>query len=185
MQGLEDQLLGDVVRKERPELEAQKDQLVVSISNDKRQLQELEDKVRGCGCIFVAACLCVGVLCWRRPTPSNKRQLQELKDMLSMHTHVFPVPCITCPLWGLVQQARHSWGTGLASCSQGFLVTSHGWVGWVACVLLGTHHHLEFAWWAALHARLECLGHLPNPPPLDTPAADPEAAEGQQRQHPG
>lgn len=40
--GLEDQLLGYVVRKERPELEEQKDRLVVSISNDKRQL-----KVRG------------------------------------------------------------------------------------------------------------------------------------------
>lgn len=47
-QGLEDQLLGDVVRKERPELEEAKDRLVVSISNDKRQLAELEDKVGGC-----------------------------------------------------------------------------------------------------------------------------------------
>ena len=45
MKGLEDQLLGDVVRKERPDLEEQKDRLVVSISNDKRQLQELEDKI--------------------------------------------------------------------------------------------------------------------------------------------
>ncbi len=38
-QGLEDQLLGDVVRKERPQAEEAKDRLVVSISNDKRQLQ--------------------------------------------------------------------------------------------------------------------------------------------------
>ena len=45
MKGLEDQLLGDVVRKERPDLEEQKDRLVVSISNDKRQLKELEDKI--------------------------------------------------------------------------------------------------------------------------------------------
>ena len=45
LQGLEDQLLSDVVRKERPDLESAKDQLVVSISNDKKQLQELEDKV--------------------------------------------------------------------------------------------------------------------------------------------
>jgi hypothetical protein len=45
LQGLEDQLLGDVVRKERPELEEAKDRLVVSLSNDKRTLQELEDKV--------------------------------------------------------------------------------------------------------------------------------------------
>jgi len=43
--GLEDQLLGYVVRKERPELEEQKDRLVVSISNDKRQLKDLEDKI--------------------------------------------------------------------------------------------------------------------------------------------
>ena len=48
MQGLEDQLLGDVVRKERPELEESKDRLVVSISNDKRQLADLEDKVGCC-----------------------------------------------------------------------------------------------------------------------------------------
>lgn len=43
--GLEDQLLGDVVRKERSDLEEQKDRLLVSISNDKKQLQDLEDKV--------------------------------------------------------------------------------------------------------------------------------------------
>ena len=39
IQGLEDQLLGDVVRKERPDLEEAKDRLVVSIANDKKQLQ--------------------------------------------------------------------------------------------------------------------------------------------------
>ncbi len=38
-QGLEDQLLAEVVRKERPELEEQRDRLVVSISADKRQLK--------------------------------------------------------------------------------------------------------------------------------------------------
>ncbi|KAK9823491.1 hypothetical protein WJX72_003121 [[Myrmecia] bisecta] len=43
--GLEDQLLGDVVRKERPDLEEQRDRLVLSISSDKRQLKELEDKI--------------------------------------------------------------------------------------------------------------------------------------------
>lgn len=43
--GLEDQLLGDVVRKERPDLEEAKDRLVLSISNDKRQLLDLENKV--------------------------------------------------------------------------------------------------------------------------------------------
>jgi dynein heavy chain len=46
--GLEDQLLGEVVRKERPDLEEAKDRLVVSISNDKKQLQDLEDKARAC-----------------------------------------------------------------------------------------------------------------------------------------
>ncbi|GAX73618.1 hypothetical protein CEUSTIGMA_g1069.t1 [Chlamydomonas eustigma] len=45
VQGLEDQLLGDVVRKERPDLEEAKDGLVVSISNDKKLLQDLEDKI--------------------------------------------------------------------------------------------------------------------------------------------
>ena len=45
IKGLEDQLLGDVVRKERPDLEEAKDRLVVSISNDKKQLKELQDKI--------------------------------------------------------------------------------------------------------------------------------------------
>ena len=45
IKGLEDQLLGDVVRKERPDLEEAKDRLVLSISNDKKQLQELQDKI--------------------------------------------------------------------------------------------------------------------------------------------
>lgn len=44
-QGLEDQLLGEVVRKERPDLEEAKDRLVLSISADKKQLAELEDKI--------------------------------------------------------------------------------------------------------------------------------------------
>ncbi|XP_055012614.1 dynein axonemal heavy chain 2 [Boleophthalmus pectinirostris] len=44
-QGLEAQLLGIVVRKERPELEEQKDSLVISIASGKRHLQELEDEI--------------------------------------------------------------------------------------------------------------------------------------------
>ncbi|XP_028810290.1 dynein heavy chain 2, axonemal isoform X2 [Denticeps clupeoides] len=44
-QGLEAQLLGIVVRKERPELEEQKDSLVTSIATGKRNLQELEDEI--------------------------------------------------------------------------------------------------------------------------------------------
>nr|XP_020476144.1 LOW QUALITY PROTEIN: dynein heavy chain 2, axonemal [Monopterus albus] len=44
-QGLEAQLLGIVVRKERPELEEQKDSLVISIASGKKSLQELEDEI--------------------------------------------------------------------------------------------------------------------------------------------
>jgi len=40
------QLLGDVVRKERPDLETAKDKLVVSMANDKKQLADIQDKVR-------------------------------------------------------------------------------------------------------------------------------------------
>ena len=43
--GLEAQLLGIVVRKERPELEESKDKLVVSIAKSKRRLVELEDEI--------------------------------------------------------------------------------------------------------------------------------------------
>ena len=45
MDGLEDQLLGDVVRKERPDLEKQKDKLIMGMAMDKKQLDELQDKV--------------------------------------------------------------------------------------------------------------------------------------------
>ncbi|XP_078053365.1 dynein heavy chain 2, axonemal kl-2 [Augochlora pura] len=43
--GLEDQLLGIVVRKEKPQLEEQKDHLVLTISTNKRTLKELEDRI--------------------------------------------------------------------------------------------------------------------------------------------
>lgn len=43
--GLEAQLLGIVVRKERPELEEQKDTLVRSIANGKKKIQQLEDEI--------------------------------------------------------------------------------------------------------------------------------------------
>lgn len=45
LEGLEDQLLVDVVRYERPDLEEIKDKLIVQLSEFKRQLQELEDKI--------------------------------------------------------------------------------------------------------------------------------------------
>ena len=44
-QGLEEQLLGTVVRKERPELEMQKNDLVVAVAAGKRKLVELEDTI--------------------------------------------------------------------------------------------------------------------------------------------
>ena len=44
-QGLEAQLLGIVVRKERPELEEQKDKLVVNIASSKNKLTALEDEI--------------------------------------------------------------------------------------------------------------------------------------------
>lgn len=44
-EGLEDQLLVDVVKYEQPELEQQKDVLVVQLSDFKRQLKDTEDKI--------------------------------------------------------------------------------------------------------------------------------------------
>ncbi|KAJ3188443.1 Dynein heavy chain 3, axonemal [Gaertneriomyces sp. JEL0708] len=44
-EGLEDQLLGIVAAKERPELEEEKNRLVVSSANNKKQLKEIEDKI--------------------------------------------------------------------------------------------------------------------------------------------
>lgn len=45
MKGLEDQLLIDVVKNERPDLEERKDKLVVSISNDKKALLDIENEI--------------------------------------------------------------------------------------------------------------------------------------------
>ncbi|XP_031370853.1 dynein heavy chain 2, axonemal [Apis dorsata] len=44
-EGLEAQLLGIVVRKEKPQLEEQKDNLVYTIASNKRTLKELEDRI--------------------------------------------------------------------------------------------------------------------------------------------
>ncbi|KAJ3111652.1 Dynein heavy chain 6, axonemal [Phlyctochytrium bullatum] len=43
--GLEGQLLADVAKLERPELEEQRNSLIVNISNDKKQLKEIEEKI--------------------------------------------------------------------------------------------------------------------------------------------
>ena len=45
MKGLEDQLLVDVIKNERPDLEARKDKLVVSIANDQKQLLDIEEQI--------------------------------------------------------------------------------------------------------------------------------------------
>ncbi|XP_060067000.1 dynein axonemal heavy chain 7-like [Ylistrum balloti] len=44
-EGLEDQLLGIVVAKERPELEEEKNALIIQSATNKRQLKEIEDKI--------------------------------------------------------------------------------------------------------------------------------------------
>lgn len=44
-EGLEDQILGIIIKKERPSLEEQKNNLVVEISKNKKILQELEDEI--------------------------------------------------------------------------------------------------------------------------------------------
>lgn len=43
--GLEDQLLGITVAKERPDLEAEKNQLILQGAENKRMLKEIEDKI--------------------------------------------------------------------------------------------------------------------------------------------
>ena len=43
--GLEDQLLGIVAAKEKPELEEKKNQLIVESAKNKKQLKEIEDKI--------------------------------------------------------------------------------------------------------------------------------------------
>lgn len=44
-EGLEEQLLGIVVAKERPELEEEKNRLIVEGAANKRRLQEIEDQI--------------------------------------------------------------------------------------------------------------------------------------------
>ncbi|KAJ3359844.1 Dynein heavy chain 7, axonemal [Allomyces javanicus] len=44
-EGLEDQLLGIVVKKERPELEEEKGQLILQSADNKRRLKEIEDRI--------------------------------------------------------------------------------------------------------------------------------------------
>ena len=43
--GLEEQLLGDVVVKEKPEVEAKRQELVITMDRDKKTLKQIEDKI--------------------------------------------------------------------------------------------------------------------------------------------
>jgi len=77
-QGLEDQLLGIVAAKEKPELEEKKNQLIVEGAANKKRLQEIEDKIlevlsssqvlasviRPSICLYLSVCLSV-CLCLR------------------------------------------------------------------------------------------------------------------------
>lgn len=45
LQGLQDQLLGIVVAKEKPELEEKKNEMIVESANNKKMLKEIEDKI--------------------------------------------------------------------------------------------------------------------------------------------
>jgi len=45
LEGLEDQLLGAVVKKERPDLAKEKDNLIIQGAENKKQLKEIEDKI--------------------------------------------------------------------------------------------------------------------------------------------
>lgn len=47
MKGLEDQLLVDTIKNERPDLEERRDKLVVSIANDQKQLLDIEEQILG------------------------------------------------------------------------------------------------------------------------------------------
>jgi len=44
-EGLNDQLLGILVKKERPDLEAEKERLIIEGASNKQQLVEIEDKI--------------------------------------------------------------------------------------------------------------------------------------------
>ena len=44
-QGLEDQLLGIVAAKEKPELEEKKNELILESAANQKQLKEIEDKI--------------------------------------------------------------------------------------------------------------------------------------------
>ena len=81
MFGLEDQLLGAVVKKERPDIETKKNRLVVSMASDKKQLQ---------------------VRCWLCPFPlSMLLRWSCLALLCSPVCHVWSYEMSPVPLWPL------------------------------------------------------------------------------------
>lgn len=44
-EGLQNQLISDVMKAERPEIERQRDEIIVSIATDKKSLKEAQDKI--------------------------------------------------------------------------------------------------------------------------------------------
>ena len=44
-EGLNDQLLGILVKKEKPELESKKEKLIIEGANNKKQLADIENKI--------------------------------------------------------------------------------------------------------------------------------------------
>jgi dynein heavy chain len=67
-QGLEDQLLGIVAAREKPELEEKKNQLIIESAKNKRQLKEIEDKileVLSSSEVRTGLCACYSVLSYR------------------------------------------------------------------------------------------------------------------------
>ncbi len=69
-QGLEDQLLGIVAAKEKPELEAKKNELIIESAANKKQLKEIEDKILEVlsssqvplSLCSISICLCIGII---------------------------------------------------------------------------------------------------------------------------
>lgn len=51
-EGLDDQLLGIVVARERPELEEERNLLIVQSAENKKQLQQVEDVILKVGQLF-------------------------------------------------------------------------------------------------------------------------------------
>lgn len=90
------------MRKERPDLEEAKDRLVMSISNDKKQLQDLEDKV-------CAAHLIESVMCDLLTHTRQERVVIVPLSAWQPHSHITFYRCLPCtdPEVAQGQQGQH------------------------------------------------------------------------------